>query len=110
MNNTAQSNTCDDSGAEARFSEALKVLGDFWTLRIISALADSPLRFCQLERNLVHSNPVTLSSRLKKLEEYNLVNRTLESEDKQSVQYSLTKKGYEVIPVVTAFREFSQRT
>jgi DNA-binding HxlR family transcriptional regulator len=86
---------------------SLKLLGDFWTLRIIDTLTSDELRFCDLQRALGNVNPVTLTDRLKKLEEAKLVNRTEESIDKCSVSYSLTQLGNEALPVVKAVNSFS---
>ena len=99
--------TCNSTAAEDSFNNTLKVLGDFWVLRIIGALADSPKRFCELERTLKNSNPVTLTNRLKKLEEYAYVIRNVEGADKQSVSYRLTKKGLDVLPIVNSLKDFS---
>lgn len=99
--------TCNSTVAEDAFNNTLKVLGDFWVLRIIGALADHPQRFCELERTLKNSNPVTLTNRLKKLEEYNYVVRQAETNDKQSVSYALTPKGQAVLPIVESLKAFS---
>ncbi len=100
---------CDGTDAEEVFDETLKVLGDFWVLRIISALDTAPLRFAELERTLKDSNPVTLTNRLKKLEEGAYITRQAETCDKQSVSYELTQKGQAVLPIVAAFKKFSTR-
>ena len=102
-----EADSCNSTAAEDSFNNTLKVLGDFWVLRIIGALAGSPQRFCELERTLKNSNPVTLTNRLKKLEEHEYVERTAESTDKQSVSYALTNKGQAVLPIVESIKAFS---
>ncbi len=102
-----EQDVCESPSSEELFNETLKVLGDFWVLRIVSALESSPQRFCELERTLKNSNPVTLTKKLKKLEESGYVIRQTESLDKQSVNYSLTDKGYATLPVVSAIKQFS---
>lgn len=104
---TDQNEACESVDAEATFNDTLKVLGDFWVLRIISVLEANPQRFCELERSLKNSNPVTLTKKLKKLEESGFVARKSESVDKQSVNYLLTDKGRAVLPVVTEIKRFS---
>lgn len=89
--------------------ESLKLMGDFWTLRIIDALKDGHLRFCELQRLVGNVNPVTLTDRLKKLEDAGLINRTEEMEDKISVDYSLTSMGREALPVIKAINQFSKK-
>ncbi len=98
---------CDGAGAEEHFNETLRVLGDFWVLRVIGALETGPLRFCEIERILKNSNPVTLTNRLKKLEESHYISRITESLDKQSVSYELTQKGKASLPIIRALKNFS---
>jgi DNA-binding HxlR family transcriptional regulator len=52
---------------EHRQAEALRLLGDYTTLRIIDFLRSSELRFTELQRILGDTNSVTLTKRLKKL-------------------------------------------
>lgn len=89
-------------------TDGLKLLGDFWTLRVVGALEIGEVRFCELQRLLGNVNPVTLTNRLKKLEEARLVRRTEESVDGCSVTYSLTRRGQKVLPIVAAIDSFSK--
>lgn len=88
---------------------SLKILGDYWTLRIVDALQDGQLRFCELQRNVDNVNPVTLTNRLKKLEESKLISRSEETVDKVSVCYQLTENGRAVLPVLAAINNFSDK-
>lgn len=88
---------------------SLKLLGDFWTLRIIDALADGELRYCELQRKIDNLNPVTLSNRLKKLENVRLIRRNEDLPIKIAVTYRLTKQGRAALPVVTAINQFSKK-
>lgn len=88
----------------------MKLLGDYWTLRIIDALNFGEQRFCDLQRHLDNVNPVTLTNRLKKLEEARLINRSEETIDKISVAYSLSDLGKEVLPVISALNNFSLKS
>lgn len=90
-------------------SHALKLLGDYWTLRIVDSLQEKPLRFCELERTLTDSNTVTLTNRLKKMEEAGIVLRNRETIDKQSVVYSLSDSGLGLLPILSEITKFSQR-
>lgn len=102
-----QTGVCDSIEAEAMLNDTLKVLGDFWTLRIIGALEAGPMRFCEIERKLQNSNPVTLTNRLKKLDEHGYITRHAEAVDKQSVSYELTARGQRVLPIVAALKDLS---
>ena len=87
----------------------LQILGDYWTLAIIQTLTDGEKRFCQIERELTHINPTTLSTRLKKLEEQKMIERKEETVDKISVAYVLTEKGQGIIPVLQEIRNFANK-
>ena len=89
------------------FDTASHLLGDFWTLRIIDALRDGELRFAEIERTIPAISPATLTGRLKKLEEAEVVLRNVETRDRQSVTYSLTEKGQGIIPVIDAIKSFT---
>lgn len=86
----------------------LKMLGDFWTLEIIQALADGEKRFCELERLLLEINPTTLTNRLKKLTAQRVIERQKETVDKISVVYMLTRKGRGVLPVLEQMKIFAE--
>lgn len=85
---------------------SLKILSDYWTLRIIDELSDgSTLRFNEIERRLEGVNTATLSKRLKEMQESNLITRTEAS--RADVTYSLTELGNEAIPLLKAVNHFS---
>jgi DNA-binding HxlR family transcriptional regulator len=88
--------------------EVMKVIGDYWTMSIIKAIATSSRRFCEIERTLESSNPVTLTSRLKKLESLGLITRTKVPEDKICVLYTLTDQGKELIPIAKKIEKFAE--
>ena len=90
-------------------ASSLKLLGDYWTLRILDALSDGEMRFCELQRRVDNLNPVTLTGRLKKLEEARLINRYEDLEDKVAVVYTLTALGAEAMPVINAITNFSAK-
>ena len=84
---------------------SLKLLGDYWTLRIIDELSDGELRFCELERRLDGSNTGTLARRLKDLQASNILARHEVS--RADVTYSLTGLGREALPLLEAVNNFS---
>lgn len=88
-------------------TETLKLLGDFWNLRIIEALAKEDLRFCALQRDLDNVNPTTLTKKLYHLEKANLIKR-LETDNGHHVTYALSQRGRNSLPVLAAIKEFSQ--
>lgn len=84
----------------------LKLIGDYWTLNIIEALGKSERRFCELERMLPSINPVTLTSRLKDMEQLDLVTRT--REDKIAIVYKLSDEGLKLVPIAANIRKFAE--
>jgi DNA-binding HxlR family transcriptional regulator len=90
-------------------TELLKLIGDFWTLKIILALGKNKMRFCELERAIPNINAVTLTSRLKKMEKAGLVKRTTECDKRQPVIYTLTKPGIGIIPIAKKIEDYGNK-
>lgn len=86
---------------------SLRILGDYWTLRIIDVLsANDKLRFCQIERQLEGVNVATLSKRLKDMSKQGLLTR--QEFSRADVAYCLTDLGREAIPILDAVNHFSE--
>lgn len=102
-----KADVCDGAQAPAIFDEVMKLVGDYWNLRIVDALQNKELRFTELQRAVVHINPVTLTTRLRKLEEADVIVRACETCDKQSVTYALTTKGHGLVTVLVSIRGFA---
>lgn len=88
--------------------KTMKLLGDFWILRIIDALSRSGKRFCEIQRDLDDVSPVTLTNRLKKLEEAQLIIRK-EDVSSVAVEYELSDLGKSALPVIKALNSFSDK-
>jgi DNA-binding HxlR family transcriptional regulator len=88
--------------------EALKLVADYWVLRIVEelSLADGALRFSELQRRLGGASPATLSNRLRRLEQQALIERT-GCPGKLSVSYTLGERGRRILPVIGAINEFA---
>jgi DNA-binding HxlR family transcriptional regulator len=90
-------------------AEALKLLGDYVTLRIIDYLRVSELRFTELQRSIGDVNSVTLTNRLKRLEAAGVIERREATIDRQSVAYMLTGLGKGLLPVLREIQNFTKR-
>jgi DNA-binding HxlR family transcriptional regulator len=90
-------------------AEALKLLGDYVTLRIIDFLRLKELRFTELQRSMGDVNSVTLSNRLKRLEASGVIGREEATIDRQSVAYQLTSLGKGLLPVLREIQNFTKR-
>lgn len=100
----APSKTCKDP---VIFDEAMKLIGDYWTLRLIDAIGDGEVRFCEIERRVPDISPATLTGRLKKLEDANVIDRRVETLDRQSVSYVLTARGQRILPILESIKAFT---
>ncbi len=96
----------DESCPVCRTAE---VISGKWTLLIIRDLADSSLRFCELERSLSGISPRTLSLRLRALEEQEIVERRTYPEVPPRVEYALTDKGRALVPLIEDMRSYGRR-
>ncbi len=85
------------------------VISGKWTLLIIRDLADSSLRFCEIERSLTGISPRTLSLRLRALEEQGIVERRTFPEVPPRVEYALTDKGKALVPLIEDMRTYGRR-
>ncbi len=86
-----------------------EIIGNKWTPLIVRDLANGRRRFSELERSLTGISPKTLSERLKRLEEAEVVQRACFAEVPPRVEYSLTLKGHALLPVIESMREFGNR-
>jgi DNA-binding HxlR family transcriptional regulator len=83
-----------------------QLIGNKWTPLIVRDLATGQRRFSELERSLTGISPKTLSERLKRLEEADVVERQCFAEVPPRVEYSLTEKGFALLPVIEQMRAF----
>ncbi|NND05897.1 MAG: helix-turn-helix transcriptional regulator [Saprospiraceae bacterium] len=81
---------------------ALKVIGGKWKPIILVRLDKSSKRFGQLDASIMGISRKVLTTQLNELVNDKLVTRTAFRETPPRVEYSLTDKGKELIPI---FRE-----
>jgi DNA-binding HxlR family transcriptional regulator len=80
-----------------------------WTLLLVRDLAEGRSRFCELERSLSGISPRTLSLRLRELEEQGVIERHTYPEVPPRVEYALTEKGRDLLPIIESMREYGRR-
>jgi DNA-binding HxlR family transcriptional regulator len=98
-----QSTTDAPSSDEEKCHMVMGVLADPIILEVLDCLSSQPMRFTGLQR-ATKSNPVTLTKRLRNMENLSLIRRIEESIDKQSVLYELLPLGEDCLPAVRAMR------
>ena len=83
-------------------TQALAVIGGKWKPLIIYRLNGSKKRFGQLDAIIPGISRKVLTSQLNELLRDKLVERKAYAETPPRVEYSLTKKGKELIPIFTS--------
>jgi DNA-binding HxlR family transcriptional regulator len=82
------------------------LIGDRWTPLIVRDLASGCRRFSELQRSLGNISPKTLSERLRRLEDRQIVTRSCFAEMPPRVDYCLTDKGHALLPIIESMRDF----
>ena len=90
-------------------SRTATVISGKWTILLVRDLAEGCSRFCELERSLAGISPRTLSLRLRALEEEGIVERQTFPEVPPRVEYALTDKGLDLLPIIEDMRAYGLR-
>lgn len=83
-------------------ASAMEIVGNKWTALILRDLAAGSSRFSGLEKSVGNINPRTLSQRLDDLEAHGIITKQAFAEVPPRTEYTLTKKGEDLIPVLEA--------
>lgn len=81
-----------------------RLIGDKWMLLIIRDLSTGRQRFGQLQNSMTGISSRTLSARLSTLEQAGLIERHAYAEIPPRVEYSLTEKGRDLMPILETVR------
>lgn len=79
---------------------AAQIISTKWTPQLIYAIANGVQRFCELQKVVGGINPRTLSARLDELEYSGIVEKSSFAEVPPRIEYSLTQKGSDLLPVL----------
>lgn len=88
---------------------ALAIVGNKWTSLIVMELSQGSTRFSYLEKKLPGISPRTLSQRLHELEENLLVTKKSYAEVPPRVEYSLTQKGLDLLPILKSMADWGNK-
>jgi len=94
--------------AECPVAATARILGMRWTLEILHNLRRRR-RFCELQKRVKNVNPTMLSQRLKFLESQGVLRRILVSDMPPHVEYELTEKGRDLLPILDAMARWADR-
>ncbi len=86
----------------------LSYIGSKWAILILQELFQGNRRTNEFLSALPGISTKTLTARLRELESYGLVKRTVFPEVPPRVEYSLTAKGREVQPIMAALNQVGQ--
>ena len=91
-------------------ARTLNVIGDRWAILILrDFFLQGPRRFQDFEKSLRGITPGVLSQRLRELEGHGVITSRLYAEHPPRREYSLTKKGAELRPVLLAMKLWGER-
>lgn len=93
--------------SECPFQEAMDLISGKWTMTVINTLMEGKLRFKELERAIEGINTRMLVKTLKELESRKIVNRKAYATVPPTVEYSLTKKGMTLQPVIIEIQNWA---
>jgi DNA-binding HxlR family transcriptional regulator len=90
---------------------AVNIVGDRWSLHLIGNLAfgKSPIRFNELMRVLSPISSRTLSAKLTRLTEFEIVRKEIVDASPPYTIYSLTEKGMDFVGVLMAMADWSKK-
>lgn len=80
----------------------LKLIGDKWKVLILRDLMVGTKRFGELRKSVGNVSPKVLTAQLRAMEESGLVHREVYAEVPPRVEYSLTKLGRSLKPILDA--------
>jgi DNA-binding HxlR family transcriptional regulator len=90
-------------------ARALDLVGDKWTLLIVRDLVAGPRRFVELQRVLPGISTEQLRSRLNRMVADGLLTRQRYREVPPRVDYELTERAHDLVPVLAALAEWGYR-
>lgn len=88
---------------------ALNILGDKWSPLLLGQLIEGAKTFGELESVLGGISPRTLSARLEKLVEHDIVSKNLYCKHPPRYRYELTEKGRELQNILKAMGDWGDR-
>ncbi len=105
--NTGSKNSDKSGGNCLAMGEVLKRIGDKWSVMIVGALREGPVRFNGLRRKIDGISQRMLTRTLKNLERDGLVTRTLYPQVPLRVEYALTPLGQTLLPAIGGLWEWA---
>lgn len=86
----------------------LTLIGDKWKVLILRDLMGGVKRFSELKRSVGGVSQKVLTAQLRAMEESGLVSRKVYAEVPPRVEYSLTREGRSLKPILDAMRAWGE--
>ena len=87
----------------------LKLLSSKWKPQIFLLAVNGPIRFNGLLRDLKGANKQSISTALRELEEFGLLDKNVIKLKPLHIEYNLSEKGKSLIPVFKQLEFFSDK-
>jgi len=97
-----------DCSSGSPVEAALEVIGGKWKGVTLFHLLDGVKRFNELQRDVGNVTQRMLTKQLRELEDAGLVNREVYPVVPPKVEYSLTKKGETLRPILNALKDWGE--
>lgn len=98
------------SRSACHLSKALEIIGDRWSLLILRDLMFTEKRtYGELQSVEEKIATNILASRLNDMVTNGIVTRTVDAVDRRKVQYHLTEKGIDLLPVILELKEWMRK-
>lgn len=88
---------------------ALFHIGGTWKMPILWRLRNKTLRYSELQKDIPHITHKMLTTQLKDLEASGLIHREVYAAVPPRVEYSITEKGKEALPVVEMLINYGKK-
>lgn len=85
---------------------ALDRIGGAWKMPVLWRLKDRVMRYNELKKDIPHISHKMLTTQLRELEKEGFITRTVYPVVPPKVEYGLTERGRQAIPVVEVIRNY----
>jgi DNA-binding HxlR family transcriptional regulator len=97
----------DPNHRSCPIEQTFKIVGKKWTVLVLRELFFGANRFGRIKTGVGSINPKVLSNRLKDLEDAEMIKRTVISGRPVQIEYSLTEKGQNILPLLFSAAKYS---
>lgn len=87
----------------------LSLIGDKWKVLVLRELINGTKRFGELKKSIGSISQKVLTQQLRSMEEDGLVERKVYAEVPPRVEYSLTKDGFSLKPILDSMMEWGEQ-